>query len=416
MIERPLSRWTCLLAACLPVAFAAVTYAADEVIVEKARENIQLAPGVPEDEAADVKPAEVQLKEPAEKAAEKKADEKKPDGANPAPVNPPPAAEEPPVPGGRVKPIVKRPTGRIPLVSKVTSDIAREARIGWDQSRTWPHDEADHSSREEDVALLNRQLIVTLMKRQDNHPAVDGYVRWQLLSYAPDLSEATPQQIRSMIANLPELSRLPVPPEPRNILRGGDTGGGAYFFSGVQRAFISDLRPVPGARGYNPTLSVVNTGNGLSFETPEEIIETSRGAAYDHVASRPVIEKLNIPTVNYRTRLMELIPSQGGLKLEALFTDMKDRIEAGDPSYKEACQAFFDEAHAMRADVSIPEKTRWTLHNQMKALGLKKVLVVKDIKIDDAGNMRVAREAVAFPRQHLETALAYLKGPIKTGE
>ena len=411
MTKRTLSRWAFLLLAALPVIFSSPLQAADEVLVDRARENIQPAPVVPDDEAEDVKPAEVQLKEPPDK---------KPNAANPAPANPAPAnpvvADEPAVPGGRVKPVVKRPTGRIPLVSKVTNDISKEARVGWAQTHDWPHDEADHSTREEDIALQNRQIIISLMKRQDSHPAVDGYIRWQLLSYAPDLTEATSQQIRSIIANLPELSRLPVPPEPKNILKGGDNGGGAYFFSGVQRAFISDLRPVAGARGYNPTLSVVNTGSGLSFETPEEIIEKSRGAAYDHVASRPVIEKLNIPTVNYRTRLMELIPSEGGLKLEALFADMKDRIEAGDPSYKEACQAFFDEAHAMRNDATIPEKTRWMLHNQMKALGGKKVLVVKDIKIDDAGNMRVARDAVAFPRQHLETALVYLLGPIKTAE
>ena len=30
--------------------------------------------------------------------------------------------------------------------------------------------------------------------------------------------------------------------------------------------------------------------------------------------------------------------------LEAMFVDMKDRIEAGDPTYKDATQAFFDEA------------------------------------------------------------------------
>ncbi len=384
--------------------------AADEVLVERARENIKPLPQVEVDEAPDVKPAEVNLKAPQPPAPGDPAPgqaQAKPDAQAPEVV------KEESVPGGRVKPVVKRPTGRIPLVSKVTNDISREARMGWAAERDWPHEEADHSSRQE-VALLNRQIIQSLMKRQDNHPAVDGYVRWQLLSYAPDLSEARPQEIRSMIANLPSLTRLPVPPQPRNILRPGDHGGGAYFFSGVQRAFISDLRPVPGARGYNPTLSVVNVGTGLSFETPEEVIEKSRGAAYDHVASRPVIEKLNVPTANYRTRLMELIPSEGGLKLEALFTDMKDRIEAGDPSYKDACQAFFNEAHAMRDDPSIPEKTRWMLIHQMKTLGAKKVLVLKDIKIDNAGNMSVAREAVAFPRQHLDTAIEYLRGPMKT--
>ena len=344
----------------------------------------------------DVKAPEVQLKVPGAPAAAPKEGEDR-NQLNALP--------------GRVKPVAKRPTGKIPLVSKVTNDIGKEARKGWAATKDWPHDQADYSSRE-DAALLNRQLIQTLMKRQDNHPAVDGYIRWQLLSFAPDLSEAKPQEIRSMMANLPELSRLPVPPQQRNVLRPGDSGGGAYFFSGVQRAFISDLSPSPGARGYNPTLSVVNSANGLSFETPEEIIEASRSAAYDHVQSRPLIERLNIPTVNYRTALMELIPSTEGLKLECLFIDMKDRLEAGDPSYKDACQAFYTEAHRMRSDATIPEKTRANLAHQMRDLGKKTTLVLKQIEINKAGDMKVDREAVAFPRQHLDQLLEYLRGPV----
>jgi len=374
---------------------AAVAPAADEAIVDNAKEAVKDAapPPPPADPAKPQAAAEeVELVVPGLKPAEDRNQ-----------LN---------APLGRVKAVAKRPTGKIPLVSKVTDDIGKEARKGWAADRHWPHDQADYSSRE-DVGLQNRQLIQSLMKRQDNHPAVDGYVRWQLLSYAPDLSEAKPQEIRAIINNLPELSRLPVPPQPRNVLRGDDAGGG-YFFSGVQRAFLSDLTPSAGARGYNPTLSVVNSGSGLDFETPEEKIEKSRSAAYDHVQSRPIIERLNTPTVQYRTALMAMIPGEGGLKLEALFADMRDRIEAGDPSYREACQAFFDEAHRTRDDTTIPEKLRATLANQMKTLGGKVTYVVKEVEINKAGDMKVVRDAVGFPKRHLETLLGYLKGPPKT--
>lgn len=377
-----------------------IGFAADEVIVDQIREQVRPAPGAPpkaedakveEDEGEDVKPAEVDLKPPKIVADEEK-------GFN--------QLHEPP---GRVKPVAKRPTGRIPLISTVIRDIATEARQGWAVEREWPHDMADHSTRTQEMALLNRQIIMSLMKRQDSHASVDGYIRWQLLSYAPDLSEARPPEIRAIIANLPPLTRLPVPPKARNVL--DRNGGGAYFFSGVQKAFLSDLTPVAGARGYNPTLSVAGSGAGLSFETAEEVIQQSRAAAYDHVQSRPLIERLNGPTVLYRDALMQLIPTEGGLRLEALFLDMKDRLEAGDPSYKDACQAFFNEAHRTQSDQMIPERTRANLMFQMRNLARKKTLVLQEIEIDRAGAMRVKREAVAFPAQHLDTLLGYLKGP-----
>jgi hypothetical protein len=398
------SAWTWLAAMGLSASLMMVALAADGDLGFKGKEPAaknappvkagDVKPPAGEDE---VKPPEVDLTAPKPPAL--------PEGEDRNQLNKPP---------GRVKPVAKRPTGKVPLVSKLTDEIGKEARRGWAQTRNWPHDEADYSSREE-AALLNRQVIQSLMKRQDNHPAVDAYVRWQLLSFAPDLSEARPPEIRAIITNMPEVSRLPVPPQPRNVLRPDDSGsgGGGFFFSGVQRAFLSDLTPIAGTRAFNPSLSVVNSGGGLNFETPEEIVEKSRGAAYDLVQTRPMIEKLNIPAINYRTALMPLIPTDAGLRLEALFADMKDRIEAGDASYKEACQAFFDEAHRTREDATIPEKTRAALAHQMKQLGGKTTYVLKEIEINKTGDMKVQREAVAFPKRFLDTAIGYLKGPVK---
>ena len=325
------------------------------------------------------------------------------------------AADEPENLPGRVKPNAKRPTGRLPLVSKVTDEISKEARQGWSERQQWPHDEADYSTRS-DTGMTNRQLIGALMKRQDSHPAVDGYVRWQLLSYVPDLSEAKEIELKRMIGTLPSLSRLPIPPEARNVLDKANGGGGGFFFSGKQQAFQSDLRPVPGAGIAAPQLSVLGGGSGLSFEDPEKVIEKSRGAAYDLVKSRGIIEKLNVPTYQFRVGLINMLPKDGGIKLEALFEHMKDCIEAGDPHYKKACQDFYNEAFRTQADESVPEKTRYSLVQQMKLLAPRTILVVVDIKIDDRGNMQVQREGVKFPKEHVPQLLAYLLGPLNDKE
>ena len=214
---------------------------------------------------------------------------------------------------------------------------------------------------------------------------------------------------------MPDLTRLPVPPTPRNVLRGDEQGGG-YFFSGVQRAFISDLRPVPGTRLMAPQLSVLNSGTGIATKNADEIIEENRSVAYDLVQSADVIVRLNIPATLYRDGLIALLPVAEGVKLEAMFIDMKDRIEAGDPTYKDAAQAFFDEAQRTRDDAGIPEKVRANLIHQLRNLARHTTYVAKNVEIARNGDMKVEREAIAFPKQHVETLIGFLKGPQRAEE
>lgn len=318
---------------------------------------------------------------------------------------------------GRVKETPKRPEGRIPLLSSVTKSIEDEAKAGWAENEAWPRKDADFAAAAED-GLADRQIIVALLKRQHSHHALDGYIRWQLLSFAPDLKEASSIQLRRMIMTMPGLTRLPAPPPPKNVLK--DQGSSAaYFFSGTQKAFVSDLRPVPGAGGLSaPQLGVLNSGSSLgqAVQDPEEVLRETRGAAYDFMQTVPKIEHLNTPAIHYRTALINKLPSDGGLKLEALYQDLEDRLEAGDPGWKDAAQAFYDEAAKMRADESIPPRTRQKLVNQMRELGKKKVDVVHELKIDDAGNMKVSKIVCQFPPRHLPALLENLAGVSGIGE
>ena len=333
-----------------------------------------------------------------------------------------PVAPAPPVAGevdprrvpGRVIAVTRDPGAKPALISRLADDIAREARKAWLAEKNWPQTEANYSSRS-DAAVANRQLVNALMSRQDNHPSLDAYVRWQMLSFAPNLADLKPAELRRLVDAMPDLTRLPVPPTPRNVLRGDEQGGG-YFFSGVQRAFISDLRPVPGTRLMAPQLSVLNSGTGIATKNADEIIEENRSVAYDLVQSADVIVRLNIPATLYRDGLIALLPVAEGVKLEAMFIDMKDRIEAGDPTYKDAAQAFFDEAQRTRDDAGIPEKVRANLIHQLRNLARHTTYVAKNVEIARNGDMKVEREAIAFPKQHVETLIGFLKGPQRAEE
>lgn len=313
-------------------------------------------------------------------------------------------------PIGRVKPLAKRPpTPKLELISSVTRDLADEARKDWKRDRVLRR-YSDYSSRVQ-FGLSNRQLIAALLKRQDSHPTVDAYVRWQLLSFAPDLSEARDIELRRMVALMPDLTQLPAPPKAGNILK-GENGSGAYFFSGRQRAFLSDLVPVPGSSGANPRLGVISSGAGISAATfdPQKAIETARGHTYDFVKSVATVEYLNGPAIHYRDAFVRMLPTAEGFRLEVMFNDMKDRIEAGDPGYKTAAQAFFNEAQRTRTDQSISPRTRAKLVYNMRVLARKRTSVVRAIQIDDAGNMREEHDVVAFPEKFVAPLIANLKG------
>ncbi len=312
---------------------------------------------------------------------------------------------------GRVKPLAKRPTSaKLELISKVTRDIANEARRDWKKERAFRR-YADYSSRVQ-FGLSNRQIIAALLKKQDNHPAVDAYIRWQLLSFAPDFSALREFEYKRLVATMPDLTHLPPPPKPGNILK-GENGSGAYFFSGRQRAFLSDLVPVPGTGASNPRLSVINSGAGISAATfdPQKAISVARDHTYDYVKAKSTVEYLNGPAIHYRDALVRMLPAGAGVRLEAMFVDMKDRIYAGDPGYKTAAQEFFNEAQRTRNDKSIDARTRAKLVYQMRDLSRKRTAVVRKIQIDDAGNMREEHDVVAFPKKFVPPLIANLKGP-----
>lgn len=387
--------------------------AADEALVQRAKENAQPAPENAPAKPAQDKPAAPPAPAPPVPAAGQL--QAAPPAAQPAP---PAAPQELEIPG-RVKPLVRRApnNNNLPRMAALVDELSKEARKSWIADRDWPRNDADYSSRT-DAAPSNRQLLTAIAARADSHPAVDAYIRWQLLSFVPDLHEANVADMRKIMSTMPGLTRLPVPPEPRNVLKGGDQGGGAFMFSGVQKAFLSDLRPIPGTPYSAPTLSVVNSGSGigLNFDDPQEVIERCRGAAYDLVQSRAVVERMNLPATRYRDALISLLPRDGGYRIEAMFDDMIDRLKAGDATFKKSAQAFYDEAFATRNDPTIPQKLRLELIANLRNWGGRTTYIVKEIEIDRAGNMRVAKDAIAFPKDAVERTVEALKGPQQAEE
>lgn len=314
-------------------------------------------------------------------------------------------------PPGRVKALAKRPLGpKLMLVSKVTREIAQQGRLEWRKEGSFRR-YSDYSSQV-NFGLTNRQLIAALSQRLDSHPAVDAYVRWQLLSFAPDFTVLKDIELKRLVANLPSLTQLPPPPKAGNIIK-GDNGARGYFFSGTQRAFLSDLVPVSGTGLSNPRLSVIGGGGGISAASldPQKAIEAARNQTYDYVQAGTTVEYLNGPAIHYRDALVRLIPDTAGQRLEVLFQDLKERISAGDPGYKDAAQAFYNEAQRTRNDGTISAQARAKLVYQMRELARKKTSVVQRIQIDNAGNLKPTSIVVRFPEKFVPPLLANLKGP-----
>ncbi len=56
---------------------------------------------------------------------------------------------------------------------------------------------------------------------------------------------------------------------------------------------------------------------------------------------------------------------------------------------------------------------RANLIYQLRNLARHTTYVVKNVEIARSGDMKVDREAIAFPKEHVETLVAFLKGPVR---
>lgn len=146
---------------------------------------------------------------------------------------------------------------------RVIRELTTEAKRSLRGDRTFLRTQSDYGIQK-NVAIDNHELIRLLSRRINSKPATDAYIKWQLLSFGPDLGQATAEQVARMLRVMPQLTPHPGPDVVR---RSKSRSKGA---DGLQLDLVSvtrgRTRRVPIRRGAlaAPTLGVIKTGLGLS--------------------------------------------------------------------------------------------------------------------------------------------------------
>src|SRR5687767_104893 len=88
---------------------------------------------------------------------------------------------------GAPKPEPTPPVGepRLVAVSQALVQISQEARKTWAKNKTLPEHECNFAQRK-NWRVDQAELLAALSRKVNPEPAIDAYVRWQLLSFGPE--------------------------------------------------------------------------------------------------------------------------------------------------------------------------------------------------------------------------------------
>ena len=289
------------------------------------------------------------------------------------------------------------PPAKVRAISWVIADMRREAVDALYKKGQWPRETADYGQAK-NTKVDNAEVVRVLQRRLNPDPAIDGYVRWQLLSFAPsfEFAGADMTTYRKLVATMP---RVMITPEPR--IEPKQKAGGLSFTTGTQTAFLSDRIPVPGTRSSRPVLGVIGSGTHQSPDLfDENPNHPARVAARKLAVLQSRIAYGNAPVIQYRDTLMGLLPKTQGVQFTAMLQDVYDRLRSGHHSSQQAIDRLVAASYELHKEASIPESTYRVWIVQARKLRD----VYRDVAVDiqpDGKRVKIEKESIEFPPQKL---------------
>jgi len=299
-------------------------------------------------------------------------------------------------------------------ITWVIIQLRLEARKSLKFKKQWPRTVANFA-QEKNVRTDEVDLFRVLAKRLDRDSAMDGYIRWQMLSFKPkfeDIDERS-DMFRRLILTMPRVISQPEPKIPKQVT------SGVSMTIGTQVAVLIDRIPIPssGGRfaGFRPVLGVATYGYGVGG------IQTSRGFVFEADAANATAQLrraqastdyANAPTLTYRDLLISQVSPKTGLRFAATLQDAYDRVKAGERSSKEVIDLLIDESAALKQNPSVGTDRLRAFYQEVQKLFKVYRDIAVGVYIKD-GEFKVDRESIEFPRLKLQKILANLREATK---
>lgn len=253
-------------------------------------------------------------------------------------------------------------------IRNVTRDLAAEAARELKGVGAFPRKESDYA-QVTNTRLPSQAVVDALGRRLDRNPAVDAYVKWQLLSYQPVYSEAGEKGYESIVRGLPSL--LPRPAIKSNAKRAFDLAA-----QGPQPKLVEQLKKA--IDEYELLVQQVNTTNG--------------------------------PAVAYRDKVIMELPETDGMRLVTRFQDVQHRYRAGDHSYTDALNRLISEARFNMRNEVIPARVRAALIKDVEKFAESDNGMIDKIVLKADGKVNIEMFGKPMRGKQRDDLIAYLKG------
>jgi hypothetical protein len=298
-------------------------------------------------------------------------------------------------------------------ITWVIIQLRLEARKSLKFKKQWPRIEANFAE-EKNVRTDEVDLFRVLAKRLDQDSAMDGYIRWQLLSFKPKFEQVDERSnmFRRLIVTMPRVIAQPEPKIPKQA------SSGVSMTIGTQVAVLVDRIPVPG-RGrfasYRPVLGVATIGSGFGGRQTANgfVFEADADNATEQLQrARVSTDYANAPTLTYRDLLVSQVSAKAGLRFGATLQDAYDRVKAGERSSAEVVDLLIAESEALKENPTVSTDRLRAFYDEV----LKLFKVYHDVAVSvylENGQFKVDRESVDFPRTKLQKILANIREATK---
>ncbi len=274
----------------------------------------------------------------------------------------------------------------------------------------WPRSTASFAH---DVGwrVAEAELVDALTRSLAADRPTDGYLKWQVLSFEPDLRSVGWERLRSVIEHMPApLSQ----PEPDIDRRGGD---GALAFSGSVKHIVSGAEAVvaPGVAAHKPIITALPSGTVMG-NVPERLVRTAGRANQRLRRAKERVAAENRPIFRYREALIPRLPRRNGIRLEARIRDVRARVEAGDPSSRKAVDRLrraVEQASDSGLLLRMSRARRRRLATGVQELGRLETPVAESVGTGGDSGIRVRQRIVNVPRRSVQLILGELTAPLQ---
>lgn len=287
------------------------------------------------------------------------------------------------------------------------TQIKAEARTSWRDNQNWPRSRPNFA-QDKEWRVDQDELIRGFTRRLNSNPAIDGYIKWQLLSFQPDFERVEPSVMNRIVANMPRVLDA-AKPEAKKTNR---SGGMAFSFFGRQTAYVKDLDPVVagGVVAYKPKIGVTSSGSGVAAEGYVELHKTMVQANQKLKAANNAIQKANRPVITYRDAVLKRLSKNNAELMGMYIKEVRSRLMAGQESYKEAFAKLMQVGKKINTDPTVTAGTRSILAQWVAQMPKFRKTVVTGL---DVKHERLIEnfEVYELPIEDLKVLLGYVQNP-----